>query len=300
MLSSTGALALSAVPKKLIIVGAGVIGLELGSVYQRLGTEIEVVEMLDRVTPTMDLEVSKELLKIFTKQGMKFHLSTGVKSGKVSEQVTLSLGNEEISGDAVLVSIGRRPYLEGLGIEKVGIKKDKRGGVAVDTSFRTACPNVFAIGDLIDGPMLAHKASDEGIAVVDLICGDEVKINYLAIPNVMYTWPEVAAVGFTSEQAKESGIETIVGKFPFKANSRARCSGDTDGFAKVIGDKASGRVIGIHIIGPAASEMIGEGVVAIEKKMTIKELGLASHAHPTCSEVIKEAALDCFKQAIHI
>lgn len=305
VLSSTGALALEKIPKKMLMIGAGVIGLELGSVYRRLGAEVEVIELLDRPVPTMDLEISKEVFHLFKKEGMVFHFSTRALDAKVgatgvSLMVEDSAGKKSmLNGDVILVAIGRRPFMEGLALDKVGIEKDLRGGVKIDSNFQTTCPNVYAIGDLVDGPMLAHKASEEAVAVVDMLAGDKVHINYLAIPNVMYTWPEVAAVGMSEEDAKASGLEIITGKAPFMANPRARCAGDAEGFVKVIGEKKTDRLIGMHIIGPSGSEMIGEGVIALEKKMTIRELGTASHAHPTCSESIKEAALACHKAALH-
>lgn len=300
VLSSTGALALPQVPKKMLMVGAGVIGLELGSVYRRLGAEVEVVELLDRVTPPFDREISKTLYKILTKQGMTFHLKSKVASGKVATDVELTLDSGEVlKGDVVLIAIGRRPYSKGLGLEKIGVATDKQGRVKVDESFRTSVPSIYAIGDLIDGPMLAHKASEEGIAAVDLICGDTLSLNYLAIPNVMYTWPEVACVGMTEEEATSAGLTLRIGRVPFKAIPRARCSGDEEGIVKLIGEKTTDRLIGMHIVGPNASEMIHEGVVAVEKKMTLLEIGHASHAHPTCAEAIKEAALAAHHQAIH-
>ncbi|MCC5832972.1 MAG: dihydrolipoyl dehydrogenase [Chlamydiales bacterium] len=301
VLSSTGALSLPNVPKKLLMVGAGVIGLELGSVYQRIGAQVEVVELLDRVTPPFDREVSKTLYKIFSKQGMAFHLKEKVVEASVGEEgVELTLeSSKRLRGDVVLVAIGRRSYSKGLGLEKIGVQTDPQGRVKVDGSFRSSVPSIYAIGDLIDGPMLAHKASEEGIAAVDLICGDVVEINYLAIPNVMYTWPEVACVGMTEEEAKGAGLEIRIGKTPFKAIPRARCSGDIEGMVKIIGEKESDRLIGMHIVGPNASEMIHEGVVAIGRGVTLLEIAHASHAHPTCSEAIKEAALAAHNQAIH-
>ena len=301
VLSSTGALALPKVPKKMLMVGAGVIGLELGSVYRRLGAEVEVVELLNRVTPTLDHEISKLVEKILKKQGFVFHLSTQVTAGKVeSDRVTLTLGKEEVSGDVVLVAIGRRPYTKGLGIETVGIQLDKQGRVPIDQNFRTFQPNIYAIGDLVDGPMLAHKASEEGIAAVDIMAGERGVVNYLAIPNVMYTWPEVACVGMTEEGARESGLEILIGRVPFRSIPRARCSGDEEGLVKMLAEKTTRRVIGLHIIGPNASEIIHEGVLAIGNKMDLLQIAHASHAHPTCSEAIKEAALAAMGKAIHI
>lgn len=302
VLSSTGALSLQKIPKKLLMVGAGVIGLELGSVYRRMGSEVEVIEILDRVTPPFDREISKALYKIFTKQGLIFHLNKKVVSGNLeNEGVELTLeSGENLKGDVVLVAIGRRPYSKNLGLEKLGIETDSQGRVKINSSFQTNVPSIYAIGDLVDGPMLAHKASEEGIATVDIICGDSVHLNYLAIPNVMYTWPEVACVGMTEEEAKEAGLEINIGRIPFKAIPRARCSGDEEGMVKIIGEKTSNRLIGMHIVGPNASEMIHEGVIAIEKRATLPEIAHASHAHPTCSEAIREAALAAYSQAIHI
>ncbi len=302
VLSSTGALRLPKVPKKMLMVGAGVIGLELGSVYRRMGADVEVVELFDRVTPPFDREVSKTLYKIFTNQGMTFHLNEKVVQGSVREDgVELRLeSGKRLKGDVALVAIGRRPYAQGLGLEKAGVKTDSQGRVKVDGSFRTSVSSIYAIGDLIDGPMLAHKASEEGIAAVDLICGDKAEMHYLAIPNVMYTWPEVACVGMTEEEAREAGLEIRIGKIPFKAIPRARCSGDEEGIVKIIGEKRTDRLIGMHIVGPNASEMIHEGVIAIKKGMTVMDVAHASHAHPTCSEGIKEAALAAHNQAIHI
>ncbi|MCH9626090.1 MAG: Dihydrolipoyl dehydrogenase [Chlamydiales bacterium] len=303
ILSSTGALRLPKVPKKMLLIGAGVIGLELGSVYARLGAQVEVIELLDRVTPTLDQEISKNILHIFKKQGFTFHLGTKVVDAKADAQgVTLTLDQEKgtITGDVALVAIGRSPYSKGLGLETLEIVQDQQGRVVVDQSFRTSVPNIYAIGDLIDGPMLAHKASEEGIAAVDILAGEQESINYLSIPNVMYTWPEVACVGMTEEEAKEAGLEIIVGRVPFKAIPRARCSGDEEGLVKIIGEKSSDRLIGLHIVGPSASEMIHEGVVGINSKATIAEIAHASHAHPTCSEAIKEAALAAHGQAIHM
>lgn len=304
VLSSTGALSLPQVPKRMLIVGAGVIGLELGSVYQRLGAQIEVVELMDRVIPNFDREISKQVFHILQKQGFAIHLNVKVTKGSVNKQVKLTFtskeGEHEVEGDVVLVSIGRRPFVKGLGLEKVGVTQDSQGRVIVDGHFRTSIPTIFAIGDLVDGPMLAHKASEEGIAVVDWLAGTKANVNYLAIPNVMYTWPEVASVGMTEEEAKEAGLELLIGKVPFKAIPRARCSGDEEGMVKIIGEKKSHRLIGLHIIGPNASEMIHEGVLGIEKKMTLQDIGHASHAHPTSSEAIKEAALVALGQAVHL
>jgi len=302
ILSSTGALSLSSIPKKMLIVGAGIIGLELGSVYKRLGTAIEVIELLDRAVPNLDKEISKNVQQILTKQGFTFHLSTKVTAGKIEAgQVKFTLeGKGEASADVALIAIGRRPFSKDLGLSELGIQQDKMGRVVIDDHFRSSIPNIYAIGDLVDGPMLAHKASEEGVAVADLLAGDKITLNYLAIPNVMYTWPEVACVGMTQEEANEASLQTLIGKFPFKANARARCSGDPEGFVKIIAEKNTSRIIGLHIIGPSASEMIHEGVLAIQEKLTLKSIAHASHAHPTCSEAIKEAALAALGHPIHI
>ena len=305
VVSSTGALSLKTVPKKMIVIGAGVIGVELASVYNRLGSEVTIVEMLDRITPTMDNQIGKAFQQILTKQGLTFHLSSKVTNAKITKKgVTLSVvieGKEQkLDADVVLVAIGRRPFTEGLGLEDIGVVKTDKGFVVVDGNFRTNIPNILAVGDIIDGPMLAHKASEEGIAAVESIAGQSSHLNYMAIPNVIYTAPEVATVGLTEEEAKEMGLEVMKGVYPFKGNARARCVGETDGMVKVIGDKKSGRLLGLHIVGANASEMIGEGVVALEKRATVKEIAYASHAHPTLSESIKEAALAAVDKPIHL
>lgn len=305
VISSTGALNLSEVPKKLIVIGAGVIGVELASVYQRLGSEVVIVEMLDQITPTMDKQISKSFQQILTKQGLQFHLGARVKSGKVSKNsVSLSVeidGKEQtLKANVVLVAIGRRPYTDGLGLEAIGIEKNDRGFVTVDANFRTTVPYILAVGDIVDGPMLAHRASEEGIAAVEFLAGRKPRVHYMSIPNVIYTSPEVASVGITEEEGKEMGLALMKGVYAFKGNPRARCMGETEGLVKVIGDQKSGRFLGLHIVGPYASEMIGEGVVALEKHMLVKELAYASHAHPTLSEAIKEAALAATDKAIHL
>lgn len=304
IVSSTGALVLKKVPKKMLIIGAGVIGVELASVYNRLGCDVTIVEMLDKVCPTMDQSVCKSLLDIYTKQGLKFYLNGKVTSGKAtSKGATITFthdGKEHIHKvDVVMVAVGRRPYTDGLGLEKIGIEKDKRGFVPVDAQFRTTQANIFAVGDIVDGPMLAHRASEEGVAAVDVLAGQDTHVNYMAIPNVIYTHPEVASVGLTEEEAKDMGLKPVNGTFYFRNNPRARCSHDTDGLVKVIGDSASGRLIGMHIVGPHASELIGEGVMAIEKKATLEDLARASHAHPTLCEAIKDAALAALRRPIH-
>ncbi len=305
VVSSTGALSLASVPKKMIVVGAGVIGVELASVYNRLGSEVTIVEMLDRITPTMDNQIGKAFQKILTEQGLKFHLSAQVTDAKVTKngaELSVKMEGKEskLKADVVLVAIGRKPYAEGLGLEEIGVEKTKQGFVIVDGNFRTNRPNILAVGDIVDGPMLAHRASEEAIAAVESLAGKSSHINYMAIPNVIYTSPEVASVGLTEEEGKEMGLQLIKGAFPFKGNARARCVGETEGLVKVIGEKESGRLLGLHIVGANASEMIGEGVVAIENKSTVRELAYASHAHPTLSEAIKEAALAACEKPIHL
>jgi dihydrolipoamide dehydrogenase len=302
ILSSTGALALPSVPKKLLVIGAGVIGVELGSVYNRLGSEVIFIEFLDRICPGFDSSLSKALQKSLTAQGMTFHLSHKVVQATPEIALTAQgpSGDLQLKGDAVLVCIGRKPYSDRLGLETVGIEKDPKGFVQIDASFRTAQPHIYAIGDLVDGPMLAHKASEEGIAVAEIIAGHRPTIDYMAIPNVAYTHPEVASVGLTEEEAKARGLAYKVGQFPFKANSRARCTGDEDGFVKMIAEEKTHRLIGVHIIGPHASELIAEAVLAIQLRATADQLADTCHAHPTLSETLKEAALSLFKLPIHL
>lgn len=302
VLSSTGALSLNQIPKKLLVIGAGVIGVELASVYNRLGSEVIIVEMLDHICPMIDSALSKVLLQSLKKQGIQFFLPAKVTGAEVSEkQVTLSMEYENekknLSADHVLVSVGRRPYCANLNIN---LEKNKRGFVAVDGNFRTSIAHIFAIGDVIDGPMLAHRASEEGVAVAEIIAGHKPRINYMAIPNVIYTHPEVAVVGLTEKEALDAGFQIKIGTFPFKANPRARCSGEETGLVKMIGEANSDRMIGLHIIGAHASEMIGEGVIAMEKQATITDLALSCHAHPTLSEAIKEAALNALGRTIHL
>ncbi len=304
ILSSTGALSLSKVPKKLIVIGAGVIGVELASVYNRLGTEVTIVEMLDRICPAMDAKIGKFLQQTLAKQGVTFHLGaqvTEAKSTKSGVSLSVKLGEKQevFKADAVLVAVGRRPYTDGLGLEKIGVHVEK-GFVKVDSHFRTSQPHILAVGDIVEGPMLAHRASEEGIAAVEWLAGQSPHINYMAIPNVIYTHPEVASVGLTEEESKAMGVTPMIGSYLFKGNARARCAGNTDGMVKIVGDKASGKLLGVHIIGANASEMIGEGVVALEKRATVEELANASHAHPTLSEAIKEAALNALGHAIHL
>jgi dihydrolipoamide dehydrogenase len=306
IVSSTGALSLSAPPKKLIVVGAGVIGLELGSVWRRVGSEVTVVEFLDRILPTNDGEVAKLMQRTLEKQGFAFHL--GHKLAKVETAgaglkatIEPSTGGEAkvLDADVVLVSVGRRPFTEGLGLEALGVKTE-RGQVVVDAHFATNVPGIYAIGDVIRGPMLAHKAEDEGVAVAELLAGQAGHVNYGAIPAVVYTSPEVASVGKTEEELKAEGVAYAVGKFPFTANGRARAMRHTDGFVKILADAATDRVLGGHIVGFGAGEMIHEIVVLMEFGGSAEDLARTCHAHPTMSEAVKEAAMAVAKRAIHI
>lgn len=304
ILTSTGALNLRSVPKRLLVVGGGVIGVELASVYSRLGSKVTVIEMLDHLCPALDKTLSSTLLQMLKKQGIQFSLSSQVVTAVIQpEEVILTVNQgdklEYQSGEAVLVAVGRRPYTAGLQLEKGGVQKDKRGFIIVDGNFRTSQPHIFAIGDAIEGMMLAHRASAEGVAVVEWLKGGAPQVDYLAIPNVVYTDPEVASVGLTEEEALQAGRELMTGKSFFRGNARARCSGETEGLVKIIGDKRSGRLLGLHIIGPHASELIAEGMSAIQMKASVRDLAEAPNAHPTLSEAIKEAALDALGRAIH-
>lgn len=305
ILSSTGALALEKIPKKMLVIGAGIIGVELGSVYNRIGSKVEFVEFLDRVAPSLDRTMSQHLEKLLTKQGMQFHLShKALSAEKKGKEIRLTIeGPSEkkvISADTILVAIGRKPYSKNLGLEELGIEKDKKGFVLIDQNFRTKYSHIYAIGDLVEGPMLAHKASEEGVCVAEIIKGETPSMEYMAIPNVAYTNPEVAGVGLTEEKAKALKIPIKVGSFPFKANSRARCTSEEDGLVKIIAHATSMRVLGVHIIGAKASELIAEPTLAIQKKLTALDLAETCHAHPTLSEAIKEAALAATKGALHI
>lgn len=306
IVSSTGALSLSKVPQKMIVVGAGVIGLELGSVYNRLGAKVTFVELMERVCPTFDQTISETLLKIFKNQGMEFHLGSSVVSGKKEgPQVSLEIKDKQgngktLIGDVVLVAIGRSALSQEVGLKEVGVKTDEKGRVVVDGHFKTSVSSIYAVGDLIDGPMLAHKASEEAVAAVEIIAGKKTPtVNYLAIPNVMYTSPEMASVGMTEEEAKKAGLEVRVGTFPLLANSRGHTNDAKEGIVKIIGDIKTDVCLGLHIVSEAASEMIGEGVMIMKNKMTLHEIGDSSHAHPTYSEAIKEAALAAHRKAIH-
>ena len=305
VLSSTGALALKSVPKKMVVVGAGVIGVELGSVYNRLGTEVIFVEFMERICPTFDDSLSKALQQSLTKQGMSFQLRAKVVSGSVSEKgVSLTVEQEgkksEIDAEVALVCIGRRAYSSGLELNRAGVQLTEKGLIAIDGQFRTSAPHIYAIGDVVDGPMLAHKASEEAVAVAEIIAGEHPRVDYMAIPNVIYTLPEVASVGFSESEAKKLGIQVKSGQFPFKANSRARCTDAEEGFVKILADEKTGRIIGVHIIGAHASELIAEAGLGIAKRATVHDIAHMPHAHPTLSEAIKEAALAVLGRALHI
>lgn len=305
--SSTGALEFDAVPKHLLIVGAGIIGLELGSVWARLGAEVTVVEFLDRITPGVDEEVAKQFQRILQKQGFKFLLGkkvTEVKPLKASVKVTIEPAQSEgeaetLSVDKVLVSIGRRPYTEGLGLESVGVQLDVAGRIETN-GFKTNVDGIYAIGDVISGPMLAHKAEDEGIAVAEMLAGKSGHVNYDVIPGVIYTSPEVAWVGLNEEELTQRGIDYRIGKFPFMANGRAKVNNTTDGFVKILADTKTDRILGVHIVGPEAGNMIAEAAVAMEFGGSAEDLARTCHAHPTLTEAVKEAALAVEDRAIHM
>ncbi|WP_454915330.1 dihydrolipoyl dehydrogenase [Xanthobacter sediminis] len=307
IVSSTGALSLDKVPGKLVVVGAGVIGLELGSVWRRLGAQVTVVEFLDRILPGMDSEVARSFQRILEKQGFAFKLGTkvtGVDSSgetlKVSVEPAAGGAVEVLEADVVLVAIGRIPYTTGLGLEEVGVAKDPKGRVVTDAHYATSVPGIYAIGDVIAGPMLAHKAEDEGVAVAELLSGKAGHVNYDVIPGVVYTFPEVASVGKTEDELKAAGIAYKVGKFPFTANGRTKVNNTTDGFVKILADAATDRVLGAHIIGPEAGEMIHECAVLMEFAGSSEDLARTCHAHPTRSEAVKEAAMAVEKRAIHM
>jgi dihydrolipoamide dehydrogenase len=305
IVDSTGALALPSVPKRMVVIGGGVIGLELGSVWRRLGAEVTVVEFLDQILPGMDGEVRKEANKIFKKQGFDFRLSTKVTGAKVNGAVMLTVepaaggAAETIETDVVLVSIGRRPNTEGLGLEKIGLKVNNRGQIETDHDFRTSVPGVWAIGDVIPGPMLAHKAEDEGIAVAENIAGQTGIVNHDVIPSVVYTYPEIAGVGLTEEDARKDG-EVKIGKFPMLANSRAKTNREPDGFVKVIADAKTDRVLGVWMISTVAGTMIAQAAQAMEFGATSEDIAYTCHAHPTHSEALKEAAMAVTGKPIHI
>ncbi len=304
VISSTEALSLPTVPKHLIVIGGGVIGLELGSVWLRLGAKVTVLEYADRLCSVMDAQLTKRMETVLSKQGMEFNLQvkvTGAKASKSGVEVQFEdmkdKSNKSITGDVVLVATGRKPYSEGLGLEALGIEKDKRGYVLVNEHLQTKFANVYAIGDLIPGPMLAHKAEEEGVAVAEIVAGQAGHVNYETVPSVVYTWPELASVGATEEQLKEKGVAIKTGTFMFTANGRAKAMGSTDGMVKVIADAKTDRLLGVHILGPRASDMIAEAVVAMEFGGSAEDLARSFHAHPTLSEVLREAALNVDKRA---
>ena len=305
ILSSTGALSIPAVPKKMVIVGAGYIGLEMGSVWSRLGSEVHVVEFLDGITPGMDKGISSEFMKILTKQGLNFHLKTKVNSiNKTNNGVITSTTNDKgkninFESNVVLISVGRKPYTKNLNLDKVGVELDKKGRININNNFQTNIKNIYAIGDVIKGPMLAHKAEEEGIAVAELIAGQSSHVNYDVIPSVIYTTPEVASVGKTEEELKDLQCSYKVGKFPFMANSRAKAIDTPEGFVKILADAKTDKVLGVHMIGPHAGEMIAEMALAMEFGASSEDIARTCHAHPTFSEAIKEAALSVDKRAIH-
>jgi dihydrolipoamide dehydrogenase len=307
IVSSTGALELAEVPKHLVVVGAGIIGLELGSVWRRLGSEVTVVEFLDRITPGVDDEITRQFQRSLTKQGVKFKLSSKVTKAETTDSgVTLTVEPakggtaETLQADIVLVSIGRRPLVEGLGLDKVGVKLTAHGRIAVDGQFQTSVPGIYAIGDVIDGPMLAHKASEDGVACVETIAGQKGHVDWNLVPSVIYTQPEVAWVGKTEEQLKAAGVAYKAGKYPFTADPRSRANGATEGFVKVLADKATDEVLGVHIIGAEAGTMIAEAVMAMEFSASAEDIGRVCHAHPTVNEATKEAALAAWDKPIHL
>ena len=306
IVSSTGALSLTSVPKKLAVIGGGYIGLEMGSVWSRLGSDVTVIEYLEYITPGMDREISKEFMKILTKQGIKFKMGSRVDKVKSSSSgvsinyTDLKNSKEEtLQFDKVLISVGRKPYTEGLNLSKIGIKKDNKGRIEVNSKLQTSVQNIYAIGDVIKGPMLAHKAEEEGIAVAEILAGQAGHVNYDVIPGVIYTSPEVATVGKTEEQLKKEKKSYKVGKFPFLANSRAKVNNETEGFVKILADSKTDKVLGVHIIGPHCGDMIAEMALAMEFGASAEDIARTCHAHPTHTEAIKEAALAVDKRPIH-
>jgi len=307
IVTSTGALSLKNVPGHLVVIGAGVIGLELGSVWSRLGAKVTVLEMLDTILPGMDAEICKLAQRVLAKQGLEFQLSsrvTGLKrteSGVAVEVAAAGDGSgSELEADVALVAISRKPYTHGLGLEELGVRTDDRGAIQVDERLQTSVPGIYAIGDCIPGPMLAHKAEEDGVACVEMLAGQSGHVDYDLVPAVVYTWPEVAGVGKTEERLKEDGIAYRTGKFPFQANSRARCTGDTDGVVKILADARSDRILGVHIVGPMAGDLIMEAVVAMEFGASAEDLARTIHHHPGMGEAVKEAALAVDGRAIHI
>jgi dihydrolipoamide dehydrogenase len=307
IVSSTGALELTEVPKRLVVVGAGIIGLELGSVWRRLGSDVTVIEFLDRITPGVDDEVTRQFQRALTKQGMKFKLGSKVtKADAGGAGVTLTVepakggAAETVEADVVLVCIGRRPYVEGLGLEKAGVKLSPRGRIEVDGHLQTSVPGIYAIGDVIDGPMLAHKASEDGVACVETLAGQKGHVDWDLVPSIIYTQPEVAWVGKTEEQLKAANVAYKVGKYPFTADPRSRANGTTEGFVKVLADKATDQVLGVHIMGAEAGTMIAEAAMAMEFQASAEDIGRVCHAHPTVNEALKEAALAAWEKPIHL
>jgi dihydrolipoamide dehydrogenase len=305
VISSTEALRLPHVPERLLVVGAGAVGLELGSVWCRLGAQVVVVEFLDRIVPGMDRKMGRQLQRTLRKQGLEFRLNTQAKAARpVKKELRVSLESdgqaEEVSCDVMLVAVGRRPFTEGLGLDKAGVALDDGGRIRVDDDYRTSVEGVYAIGDVIRGPMLAHKAEEEGIAVVEKIAGQAGHVNYETIPNVVYTAPELACVGLSEEEAESRGIDFEVGSFPFIANGRAKSMGETEGSVKILAERASDRVLGVHILGAHASDLIAEAAVAMEFGASAEDIARSVHAHPTLPEAVKEAALAVQKRALHI
>ncbi len=306
VVSSEEALSFDSVPKRLLVVGAGAIGLELGSVWARLGAKVRVVEFLDRIVPLMDKELGAALKKVLEKQGLSFQLSASAKSATIGERgevsVTIDAGGKTSTEtfDKVLVAVGRRPFIAGLGLEAAGVKLDPKGRIEVDEHFQTSVPGVYAVGDVIRGPMLAHKAEEEGVASVERMAGQDGHVNYEAIPSVVYTWPELASVGKTEEECMEQGRKVKIGRFPFFANGRMRAMEERDGLVKVIADDETDRVLGVHILGPRASDMIAEAVLAMEFSASAEDIARTCHAHPTLPEAVKEAALGVAGRSIHI
>lgn len=305
VVDSTGALNFEKVPEHLVVVGGGVIGLELGSVWARLGAKVTVIEAADTILPMMDKDVIRTMKKSLSKEGLEFHEKTRFSSlSKENNLVNITCEKSDgsqlvIECDKVLVAVGRKAYTAGLGLENIGLTTERTGKIPVNQNFQTSVQGVYAIGDVIDGPMLAHKAEEEGVACVEMLSGKHGHVNYFAIPNVVYTWPEVASLGMTEAECKEKGLEVKVGKVPFSANGRAKCMGETDGFVKIIADKRTDRLVGAHIVGPNASELIGEVAIGAEYAASAEDLGRSVHAHPTLSETIKEAALGVDKLSLN-
>jgi dihydrolipoamide dehydrogenase len=307
IVSSTGALEIAEVPKRLVVIGAGIIGLELGSVWRRLGSDVTVIEFLDRIAPGIDDEVTKHFHRALQKQGLQFKLGSKVtKAEQGGDGITLTVEPakggtaETLQADIVLVAIGRRPFVAGLGLDKAGVKLTERGRIAVDVHFQTSAPGIYAIGDVIDGPMLAHKASEDGVACVETLAGQKGHVNWELVPSIVYTQPEVAWVGKSEEQLKAAGVAYKIGKYPFTADPRSRANAHTEGFVKVLADKTTDRVLGVHIIGAEAGTMIAEAAIAMEFAASAEDIGRICHAHPTVNEAMKEAALAAWEKPIHL